>query len=54
MALRDFGGTVVHASDFYRAAAFTDKRVLVVGWGASGVEIAADLARKAACKQVPP
>jgi cation diffusion facilitator CzcD-associated flavoprotein CzcO len=39
-----FGGDTLHSSDYRNAAAFAGKRVLVVGFGNSGGEIALDLA----------
>jgi cation diffusion facilitator CzcD-associated flavoprotein CzcO len=39
-----FGGSIVHSSDYRNATAFTGQRVLVVGFGNSGGEIALDLA----------
>jgi cation diffusion facilitator CzcD-associated flavoprotein CzcO len=38
-----FGGTVIHSSEYKNGKAFRDKRVLVVGFGNSGGEIAIDL-----------
>lgn len=42
--LDHFEGTVVHASDYRNASAFVGQRILVVGCGNSGAEIALDLA----------
>ena len=42
--LREFPGAVLHSSDYRNARAFAGKRVLVVGFGNSGGEIALDLA----------
>lgn len=42
-----FAGEVIHSSEYYDGAAFHGKRVLVVGAGSSGIEIAVDLARAA-------
>lgn len=39
-----FAGEVVHSSDYRNAAPYTGKRVLVVGAGNSGAEIAVDVA----------
>ncbi len=39
----DFGGPILHSRDYRNAAVFQGKRVLVVGVGNSGAEIAADL-----------
>jgi cation diffusion facilitator CzcD-associated flavoprotein CzcO len=39
-----FGGPIIHSSDYRNPAAFAGKRVLVVGFGNSGGEIALDLA----------
>jgi cation diffusion facilitator CzcD-associated flavoprotein CzcO len=38
-----FGGTVLHAADYREPAAFEGRRVVVVGAGVSGVDIATDL-----------
>ena len=43
-----FSGTVLHASAYAGPAPFRDKRVLVVGAGNTGAEIAADLAESGA------
>jgi glycine/D-amino acid oxidase-like deaminating enzyme len=43
-----FAGTIVHATDYRRAAPFAGQDVLVVGAGNSGAEIAADLAENGA------
>ncbi|CAM5623358.1 Flavin-binding monooxygenase OS=Streptomyces fumanus OX=67302 GN=GCM10018772_27650 PE=3 SV=1 [Streptomyces fumanus] len=43
-----FTGTVLHALDYHDGADFTGRRVVVVGLGASAVDIAADLSRHAA------
>ncbi len=42
--METFGGPVVHSSVYRNPASFTGKRVLVVGYGNSGAEIALDLA----------
>lgn len=42
--LSDFGGDVLHSSAYKNADPFSGKRVLVVGFGNSGGEIAPDLA----------
>jgi cation diffusion facilitator CzcD-associated flavoprotein CzcO len=39
-----FGGAVLHSSAYRNPAPFSDKRVLVIGYGNSGAEIALDLA----------
>jgi cation diffusion facilitator CzcD-associated flavoprotein CzcO len=39
-----FGGPIIHSSDYRNPTAFAGKRVLVVGFGNSGGEIALDLA----------
>ena len=39
-----FGGGILHSRDYRNPAAFAGKRVLVVGFGNSGGEIALDLA----------
>ncbi|MEU6986666.1 NAD(P)-binding domain-containing protein [Streptomyces sp. NPDC046324] len=43
-----FTGTVLHSLDFHDGADFAGQRVVVVGMGASGVDIASDLSRHAA------
>lgn len=43
----EFAGELLHAADFQRAEAFAGKRVLVVGLGTSGTEIAARLPAQA-------
>jgi cation diffusion facilitator CzcD-associated flavoprotein CzcO len=40
----DFGGVLLHSSEYRNSSAFIGKRVLVVGFGNSGGEIALDLA----------
>ncbi|WP_017573767.1 NAD(P)-binding domain-containing protein, partial [Nocardiopsis halotolerans] len=45
--LGDFTGTVVHASDYRSPTPFAGQRVVVVGGGNSGVQIAAELAEVA-------
>ena len=42
--METFGGSIVHSGDYRNATAFAGKRVLVVGFGNSGGEIALDLA----------
>ncbi|MEZ7005128.1 flavin-containing monooxygenase [Streptomyces sp. AD55] len=42
-----FTGTILHSLDFHSGADFADRRVVVVGLGASAVDIAADLSRHA-------
>jgi cation diffusion facilitator CzcD-associated flavoprotein CzcO len=42
--METFGGAILHSSAYRNPAPFTDKRVLVVGFGNSGGEIALDLA----------
>lgn len=44
--LPGFGGEVLHASEYRRASPFRGRRVLVVGCGNSGAEIALDLAEQ--------
>ncbi len=55
--LAEFGGTVLHSAEYRNAAPFAGKRVLVVGFGNSGGEIALDLcengARTAICVRSP-
>jgi cation diffusion facilitator CzcD-associated flavoprotein CzcO len=41
--METFGGLVLHSSAYHNPTAFTGKRVLVVGYGNSGGEIALDL-----------
>lgn len=41
---RGFTGTLLHSKDYKTPEKFTDQRVLVVGGGSSGVQIASDLA----------
>jgi putative flavoprotein involved in K+ transport len=41
-----FGGPIVHSADYGSGQSFSGRRVLVVGIGNSGAEIAADLAEK--------
>lgn len=43
-----FAGTILHSVDFMDGRDFTGQRVVVVGLGASAVDIAADLSRHAA------
>src|SRR5690606_31164477 len=43
----DFAGRLIHSSEYRDPAEFDGKRVLVVGAGNSGVDIAADAARRA-------
>lgn len=43
--METFGGSIIHSSDYRNPAAFAGKRVLVVGFGNSGGEIALDLAQ---------
>ena len=42
--MEKFGGPILHSSAYRKPAAFAGKRVLVVGYGNSGAEIALDLA----------
>ena len=42
--IEDFGGPILHSSAYRNPSPFTGKRVLVVGYGNSGAEIALDLA----------
>jgi dimethylaniline monooxygenase (N-oxide forming) len=44
----EFNGNAIHSHDYRTAAAFEGKSVLVVGLGNSAVDIAVDLARRAA------
>ncbi|QES51382.1 flavin-binding monooxygenase [Streptomyces venezuelae] len=43
-----FAGTILHSTDYHDGSDFAGQRVIVVGMGASGVDIAADLSRHAA------
>jgi flavin-dependent dehydrogenase len=43
-----FEGALIHASDYLGAEPFTGKRVMVVGNGPSGVDIASELGKRAA------
>jgi cation diffusion facilitator CzcD-associated flavoprotein CzcO len=45
-----FGGTIVHSADYDSGRSFAGRRVLVVGLGNSGAEIAADLAEQGASR----
>lgn len=51
-ALERFDGPVVHSHDYYRSVPFAGHDVVLLGFGASSVEIAADLARSGRCKSV--
>ncbi|MFG2874169.1 flavin-containing monooxygenase [Streptomyces sp. NPDC048337] len=42
-----FAGTILHSMDYQSGSDFAGQRVVVVGMGASGVDIAADLSRHA-------
>ena len=46
--MADFGGRILHSSEFRSAAGFRDKRVLVVGFGNSACELGLDLAEHGA------
>ncbi|MFI2189689.1 flavin-containing monooxygenase [Streptomyces sioyaensis] len=41
-----FGGRLLHAADYLRPDPFEDERVVIVGAGVSGVDIASDLLRR--------
>ncbi|CAL9082795.1 unnamed protein product [Musa acuminata var. zebrina] len=41
--LKEFGGQVIHASDYRSGEAYRGKQVLVVGYGNSGMEVCVDL-----------
>jgi len=47
LGLDDFGGEVLHSSNYWRPERFTDRRVLIVGLGESGSDIALQIARVA-------
>jgi cation diffusion facilitator CzcD-associated flavoprotein CzcO len=51
-ALANFEGEIVHAHNYFRPLPFEGKRVVVLGFGASGVEIAQDLAWNGKCASV--
>ena len=44
-----FQGQVMHSKDYFNAAPFAGRRVLVVGMGNTGAEIALDLAEQGVC-----
>ena len=51
-ALAAFEGDVVHSHEYYRPLAYDSQHVVVLGFGASSVEIAQDLARNGSCASV--
>lgn len=51
-ALKHFKGDVVHSHGYYRPLAYEGMDVVVLGYGASSVEIAQDLARNGRCSSV--
>lgn len=51
-ALASFGGQVVHSCDYYRPNPFEGAHVVLLGYGASSVEIAANLAKHGKCASV--
>ena len=51
--MKTFGGPILHSSSYRNPAPFTGKRVLVVGFGASGGEIAVDLSEAASTWRSP-
>jgi len=51
-ALAGFGGQEVHSCDYYRPNPFEGANVVLLGYGASAVEIAADLAAHGKCASV--
>jgi len=51
-ALACFGGDVVHSSAYFRPLPYEGRHVVVLGYGASSVEIAHDLARNGRCASV--
>ncbi len=46
--LTDFGGSIMHTSRWDRSADLTDRRVAVVGTGASAVQVVPEIAKVAA------
>ncbi|OVA16350.1 Pyridine nucleotide-disulfide oxidoreductase [Macleaya cordata] len=50
--LESFGGKIVHSSQYKSGAEFKQKKVLVVGCGNSGMEIAYDLSNFGACTSI--
>jgi len=50
--MESFPGTIVHSFEFKTGAAFTGRRVLIVGFGNSACEIAIDLVEKGAASVV--
>lgn len=51
-ALANFRGDVVHSHAYFRPHAYEGQKVVVLGYGASSVEIAQDLARNGRCASV--
>ena len=51
-ALAKFKGDVVHSHSYYRPLPYEGQHVVVLGYGASSVEIAQDLARNGKCASV--
>jgi len=51
-ALSGFTGRVVHSKDYFHPTPFTGKSVVVLGWGASSLEICAHLAESGVCQKV--
>mmetsp|Transcript_8723 Transcript_8723/g.27423 ORF Transcript_8723/g.27423 Transcript_8723/m.27423 type:complete len:756 (-) Transcript_8723:508-2775(-) len=51
-ALEGFEGSTTHSTGYYRPLGYAGRRVVVVGFGASSVEIAADLAYRGDCASV--
>lgn len=50
--METFTGTIIHAHDYLGHEPFIGKRVMVVGNGPSGVDIASELGRKRLCEAV--
>uniref|UniRef100_A0A7S3NFE2 Methyltransferase type 11 domain-containing protein n=1 Tax=Aureoumbra lagunensis TaxID=44058 RepID=A0A7S3NFE2_9STRA len=51
-SLQLFQGSKIHSADYYRPTSYKNRNVIVIGWGASSVEIAADLANRGDCNSV--
>mmetsp|Transcript_40163 Transcript_40163/g.93323 ORF Transcript_40163/g.93323 Transcript_40163/m.93323 type:complete len:703 (-) Transcript_40163:70-2178(-) len=51
-ALKGFKGDVVHSHAYFRPLSYSGQHVVILGFGASSVEIAQDLARNGGCASV--